>query len=101
MTVVTPYVVADNKRRDRSRHRRKTQEAVRVQRKLSLAVVGALGFALALTACGDDSNDSGDDGGDSGGDSGAGKIGVILPDTESSVRWESQDRPNLEAAFEE
>ena len=30
-----------------------------------------------------------------------GKIGVILPDTESSVRWESADRPALEAAFEE
>lgn len=73
-----------------------------MQRKLSLAVVGVLGFALALTACGDDSdsgdNGSGNDGGSSG--SGDGKIGVILPDTESSVRWESQDRPNLTAAFE-
>jgi len=29
----------------------------------------------------------------------AGKIGVILPDTKSSARWETQDRPNLEAAF--
>jgi len=28
-----------------------------------------------------------------------GKIGVILPDTKSSARWETQDRPNLEAAF--
>ncbi len=27
------------------------------------------------------------------------KIGVILPDTKSSVRWESKDRPALEAAF--
>jgi D-xylose transport system substrate-binding protein len=31
----------------------------------------------------------------------AGKIGVILPDTKSSARWETQDRPNLEAAFKE
>ena len=30
-----------------------------------------------------------------------GKIGVILPDTESSVRWEASDRPALEAAFKE
>ncbi|MET0866109.1 MAG: substrate-binding domain-containing protein [Nakamurella sp.] len=30
-----------------------------------------------------------------------GKIGVILPDTKSSARWETQDRPNLEAAFTE
>lgn len=30
-----------------------------------------------------------------------GKIGVILPDTKSSARWETQDRPNLEAAFKQ
>jgi D-xylose transport system substrate-binding protein len=76
------------------------QEAVRVQRKLSLAVVGVLGFALALTACGDDSDDGGSDNGGGGGDASAGKVGVILPDTESSVRWESADRPALEAAFD-
>ncbi|MGS0684861.1 sugar ABC transporter substrate-binding protein [Nakamurella sp. GG22] len=29
----------------------------------------------------------------------AGKIGVILPDTKSSARWETQDRPNLTKAF--
>jgi D-xylose transport system substrate-binding protein len=29
----------------------------------------------------------------------SGKIGVILPDTKSSVRWESFDRPYLEEAF--
>jgi D-xylose transport system substrate-binding protein len=28
-----------------------------------------------------------------------GKVGVILPDTKSSARWETQDRPNLVAAF--
>jgi D-xylose transport system substrate-binding protein len=61
-----------------------------------------LGFALTLTACGDDKKDSADPGsGDNSSATGGadGKIGVILPDTESSVRWESQDRPNLEAAF--
>ena len=30
-----------------------------------------------------------------------GMVGVILPDTESSARWEAADRPYLEAAFEE
>src|SRR6476469_6455916 len=57
---------------------------------------------MALTACGgEDSSDTGS-GGDSGSGSEAkGKIGVILPDTESSVRWESADRPALEAAFKE
>ncbi|MCX6401802.1 MAG: substrate-binding domain-containing protein [Propionibacteriales bacterium] len=61
------------------------------------AVVAAgLGLALSLSACGSD------DGSDSAGDNDAkieGKIGVILPDTESSVRWESADRPALETAF--
>jgi D-xylose transport system substrate-binding protein len=27
-------------------------------------------------------------------------VGVILPDTKSSVRWETADRPNLKAAFD-
>ena len=30
-----------------------------------------------------------------------GKVGVILPDSKSSVRWETADRPFLEAAFKE
>ncbi|POM24458.1 D-xylose-binding periplasmic protein precursor [Actinomadura rubteroloni] len=62
---------------------------------------GILGFAavsvaaaLSLTACGDDK------GSGSGSDAAAkGKIGVILPDTKSSVRYESFDRPLLEKAF--
>ncbi len=29
----------------------------------------------------------------------SGKVGVILPDTKSSARWETQDKPTLEAAF--
>lgn len=75
-----------------------------VRRKTSLMIVGALGVAMTLAACGDDSDSggsgSGSDSSGGGGDS-AGKIGVILPDTESSVRWESADRPALEAAFKE
>jgi D-xylose transport system substrate-binding protein len=58
---------------------------------LMLAVV--VGAGLTLTACG------GGGGGGGGGEAKAGKIGVILPDTQSSVRWESKDRPELEAAF--
>jgi D-xylose transport system substrate-binding protein len=30
----------------------------------------------------------------------AGKVGVLLPDTKSSVRWESLDRPLLQRAFQ-
>ena len=64
-------------------------------------IAGALGLSLALTACG--SSDDGGDGGDGGGGGAAAdaKIGVILPDTESSVRWETADRPNLEKAFKD
>jgi len=68
-----------------------------VKRKHSLVIAFLMGAALVLTGCGDDSSD--DNG--SGSDDSAGKIGVILPDTKSSVRWESADRPALEAAFEE
>ena len=50
-----------------------------------------VGTGLALTAC--------SSGGGGGGDQAQGKIGVILPDTKSSVRWESKDRPALEEAF--
>jgi D-xylose transport system substrate-binding protein len=72
-----------------------------VRRKTSLMVIGALGVALALSACGDDSDSGDDKGSGSGSGSSDGKVGVILPDTESSVRWESADRPALEAAFKE
>ena len=71
------------------------EEAVRVKRKTALVVVGLMGTALALSACGSDDTSS-DGGGDA---AAAGKVGVILPDTKSSVRWEAADRPNLEAAF--
>ena len=71
-----------------------------MKRKHSLALVPLLGVALTLTACGDDS-DSGSDDTSSGGGDAQGKIGVILPDTESSVRWESADRPAFESAFKE
>src|SRR3954464_5655308 len=64
----------------------------------SLVLVGALGAALSLSACGSsDDNKSGSDSSSS--SAKAGKIGVILPDTKSSVRWETADRPALEAAF--
>ncbi|MET0896362.1 MAG: substrate-binding domain-containing protein [Mycobacterium sp.] len=63
----------------------------------------ALSFAavigVTLSGCGSSDSGGGDSGG--GGESGSGKIGVILPDTKSSVRWESKDRPALEEAFTE
>ncbi len=73
------------------------EEAVHVQWNKGVAMVAGGGLALALSACG------GDSGSETASEGGAetGKVGVILPDTKSSVRWESADRPALEAAFDE
>jgi D-xylose transport system substrate-binding protein len=69
------------------------------RRTVTTAIAAALVFGLA--ACGGDDSSGGDGGGGGGGEAAAGKVGVILPDTASSARWESADRPLLEAAFEE
>jgi D-xylose transport system substrate-binding protein len=66
------------------------------RRTLMTAVTAAA--VLALAACGSGSDNS-SSGSSSGGGEATGKVGVILPDTTSSPRWESQDRPKLEAAF--
>jgi D-xylose transport system substrate-binding protein len=69
-------------------------------RRRTLMTALAAGLVFSLAACGGgDGGDSGNGGG--GGGEAAGKVGVILPDTESSVRWESADRPLLEKAFED
>jgi len=59
----------------------------------ALAAVAVL--ALGLAACGGGGN--GSSGGGTGGKKA--KIGVILPDTKSSARWETADRKYLEEAF--
>ena len=65
------------------------------RRLVSVGAVGVL-MALSLSACGSD--DNGGDGGD-GGDAEK-KVGVILPDAVTSPRWEANDRPSLQAAFD-
>jgi D-xylose transport system substrate-binding protein len=64
-------------------------------------VLCALSFGIAACGSDDDDNASTSGGGASTSSSGgkAQKVGVLLPDTKSSVRWESFDRPLLEAAF--
>jgi D-xylose transport system substrate-binding protein len=62
----------------------------------------ASALALGLAACGGGGESGGGSAqptGQQGGAAPEGKIGVILPDTASSVRWETADRPLLEAAF--
>jgi D-xylose transport system substrate-binding protein len=61
-------------------------------------ITGALAFTVA--ACGSD--DSGSGSGSSGSTAkpeSKAKVGVILPDTASSARWENADRPLLGEAF--
>jgi D-xylose transport system substrate-binding protein len=70
-------------------------------------VVATAATGIALSACSSGksvstSPGSSNTGGSSSSGAAGGKkpfIGVILPDSKSSVRWESQDRPSLEAAF--
>jgi D-xylose transport system substrate-binding protein len=70
------------------------------------AVVGILLFGLLLSACGSANNGSTTSSG-SGSSSGSTtkaapgqgckKVGVLLPETASSARWDSKDRPALQA----
>ena len=73
--------------------------------------VTSMAAVLVLSACGGGSTSgsgSGSGGGDATAGSGSGgggsdspQVGVILPDTESSARWESFDAPLLQQAFDD
>ncbi|MEU7529622.1 substrate-binding domain-containing protein [Saccharothrix sp. NPDC042600] len=66
---------------------------------LALIAVGT-GLAVAMTACGANTSGGGTTTGtntDSG--SGGAKVGVILPETATSARWEGFDKPLLEKAL--
>jgi D-xylose transport system substrate-binding protein len=65
-----------------------------------IAAVMAAAGALVFAGCGDD-DDEGGGGASSGGGDEAGKVAVLLPDSKSSVRWETVDRPFLQKAFED
>src|SRR3954454_22694914 len=73
-------------------------------RLVGLVAMGAVG-ALGLAACGSSSSSSGSSTGSAGASSssaagGGAQVGVILPDTQSSQRWESFDKPYLQQAFD-
>ena len=75
-------------------------------RRMTLALLSAgVGVTLVLSACGaNQANNAGGGGGGatSGGASSGGiKVGVILPDTASSARWEGFDKPLLEKAMKD
>jgi D-xylose transport system substrate-binding protein len=67
------------------------------------AIVGFAALSLVLTAC-SSSDDSADDSSapatEDAVEATGGSVGVILPDAASSARWETDDRPLLEDAFE-
>ena len=61
----------------------------------------AAGCALVVAGCGgDDSSSSGSSSSGSSGGAKPGKVAVLLPDSKSSVRWETVDRPFLKQAFD-
>ena len=68
----------------------------RIQR--VVLAMSVLALAVPVAACGDDEESSG--GGGAAKEKKAGKVAVLLPDTKSSVRWETVDRPFLKKAFD-
>lgn len=66
------------------------------RRVVGVLAVGTAG-ALALAGCGGSSSGGGGEASTSGG----AQVGVILPDTQSSVRWEAFDKPYLQQAFDD
>ncbi|MBN1527805.1 MAG: substrate-binding domain-containing protein [Thermoleophilaceae bacterium] len=72
---------------------------MRRKRIWSAAAAVTLAMASIAAGCGDD--DDGDSGGGGGDGGDVGKVAVLLPDSKSSVRWETYDRPLLQKAFED
>ena len=67
-------------------------------KKVSRLIAAVATVAMLATACGDGGSD--DDGG-GGGEASDGSIWVLLPDSASSDRWETDDRRFFEEAFTE
>jgi D-xylose transport system substrate-binding protein len=74
----------------------------RLQRVAAVSAALAVG-AFGVAACGSSDNKSSSSGSSSSSKSSssgkAQKVAVLLPDTQSSVRWETADRPLLEESF--
>lgn len=63
---------------------------------LAIATIGAVALG-GMAACGDNKDNNGASNGSS---AKPPFVGVILPDTKTSARYETQDRPNLQKAFD-
>ncbi len=67
----------------------------------ALAAAGALAMG-GLAGCGGDEEEAADTGNTGGSETAeAGRVAVLLPDSRSSVRWETVDRPLLKRAFDD
>src|ERR1700716_3494957 len=66
----------------------------------ALAVAGSLAaLAFGVAACGSSNDKKSSSSGGGGSSAKVDKVAVLLPDSKSSVRWETADRPLLDAAF--
>ncbi|MFF2551573.1 sugar ABC transporter substrate-binding protein [Nocardia sp. NPDC058058] len=65
----------------------------------TIAMAVALTGLLTLTACGSNSTSSTESSAAPSGGGGNGTVGVILPETATSARWESFDKPLLQQAL--
>lgn len=66
---------------------------------LRASMAASLGIVLTLSACGQNSAGGGEQPGGSGAPDGGIKVGVILPETDTSARWEGFDKPMLDKAM--
>ena len=75
------------------------RSAARLFATLAIAGIASVGAACGSSDTTSTPSTGGTPSTGTGGASGGGKVGVILPDTKSSVRWESFDKPLLKKAF--
>jgi D-xylose transport system substrate-binding protein len=67
---------------------------------MALSALAMAGVVFAGCGSDDNSSSSGSSTSTTGGGGKAQKVAVLLPDTKSSIRWESFDRPLLQKAFD-
>ncbi|NNH74907.1 sugar ABC transporter substrate-binding protein [Nocardia uniformis] len=83
----------------RTKNRLLSRNSHRTCRPAYVACALAMSGLLALTACGSNSTSENDNQTAAPGGGANGTVGVILPETATSARWESFDKPMLETAL--